>query len=147
MSYLAIDPGETNGAAVYNSKGGLQALLTIKIDELTEMLQKIRRSCKDDPLERIIVEEYRVYPHKAKDHVYSKLNTTRAIGRIESFAEICSIPVSFQGASLKTTGYRYLGKKPKPKSDPGNHAMDAHAHGTYWLVNNGIIDPARLLED
>jgi hypothetical protein len=92
-----------------------------------------------------VVEDYKVYPQKAQQHVYSDLVTPRVIGRIEAWADMRQVKLVKQGAHLKNIGYKYLGKKPFAKSNKLNHAMDAHAHFTYWAVGNNIIKPEALL--
>lgn len=145
IAYLAIDPGETNGIAAYDENGVLLWCRPIKHADLTDFLLDIEKLFA--PLQLIIVENYLVYPNKAKQHVYSKLTTVRMLGEIDGFAKARGIKVQKQNATIKNVGYKWMGRKPLPKSDPMNHAFDAHAHGLYWLVTHHIVDPSTLLKD
>jgi len=140
VKYLSIDPGLSNGICGYNKRGHLQFSIIIKLDELVDFLKQYKR------VDTVIVEDYTIYPNKAKDHIYSDVPTSRAIGRIESWAELNDTKLIKQPAHIKSTGYKFLGKKPLPKSNPNNHWLDAHAHFTFWAVGNGLIDPRSLLK-
>lgn len=138
--YISIDPGKRSGITWYNEKANILGMETVLYDNLSSFLDKF------NTVKLAVVEEYRVYPHKARQHVYSDLMTPRAIGRIESWAEHNNIKLVKQGAHIMDTGYRYLGKRKPPKSDPLNHVSNAHAHFVYYAVCNGLIDPTKLLE-
>lgn len=138
--YLAVDPGKSNGTCGYDSEYQLQFMLIVGSDHMTRFLQQFQH------IRRCIVEDYKVYPNKALDHIYSDLETSRVIGRIESWAETKAVDLIKQNASIKTTAYKWLGRKPLPKSNPLNHAMDAHAHFTYWGVRKGVIKLEDLLK-
>lgn len=140
VTYLAIDPGKSNGICAYDAKFYLVFMLTIQADDMTMFLDQF------DKIEKCVMENYLVYPQKATDHVYSSLETPRVIGRIESWAERKKITLITQPASIKPTAYKWIGKKPLPKSNPRNHEMDAHAHFMYWAVSRGMIPAESLLK-
>lgn len=141
--YLSIDPGKKNGCCGYDADFNLVFMITILEKEIINFLAR-------DDLKTVkicILEDYKVYPHMAKQHTYSSLETPRVIGRVETWCKLSNIRLIKQMAHVKATGYRYLGIKPLPKSNPLNHQYDAHAHATYWGVLNGRISPERLLEN
>lgn len=140
LVYLSIDPGESNGVTAYDEKAYLQLMVTVPWERMTAFLEIFEN------VNQCVYEDYRMYPQKTKDHIYSDLKTTRVIGRIESWSERKSIPLIKQGAHIKKTAYLWLGKKSLPKSNPKNHEWDAHAHFTYWAVQKKLIDPAELLK-
>jgi hypothetical protein len=139
VTYLGIDPGESNGICGYDSKFYLQFMTTIYFEDITKFLHQF------DHIKLCVVEGYHVYPNKAQQHVYSNLKTPRVIGRIESWAEIKNINLIRQPATVKATGYKWIGEKPLPKSNPQNHALDAHVHFMYWAVRHGKVNAADLL--
>lgn len=47
----------------------------------------------------VVVEDYRVYPHKTRQHIGSPVYTAREIGRIEWLAYVQHCTISFQTAS------------------------------------------------
>lgn len=140
VHYLSIDPGKSNGVCGYDSRFYLQFMLVIPSDKMVKFLNQFRR------ITNCVVEDYRLYPNKAKEQYYSDMETPRIIGQIEGWAELYDVNVTKQPASIKPTAYKWLGKKPLPKTNPLNHALDAHVHGIYWGVRNKIIDPTSLIK-
>jgi len=139
VTYLGIDPGESNGICGYNVNFHLQFMTTIYFEDITKFLHQF------DHVKLCIIEGYQVYPNKARQHIYSDLKTPRVIGRVESWAEIKDINLIRQPATVKATGYKWIGEKPLPKSNPQNHALDAHVHFMYWAVRHGKVNAADLL--
>lgn len=109
---LAIDPGETSAFIVgivgqvarpghsLLSPEGQGHLDLIQwgqwhgMDELLTVQGSLFR-----PDVHIVCEQYRVYAHKAQQHVGSPVYTAREIGRIEWLAFMNGRPVTFQHAS------------------------------------------------
>jgi hypothetical protein len=137
--YLAIDPGKTNGVCGYDAKYYLQFMFTIPEEQLSEFLHVFER------LELCIIEGYSLFPNKLKEQVYSDMLTPRVIGRVEEWARIKKIKLVKQEPKIKTTGYKWIGKKPLPKSNPRNHSLDAHVHFMYWAIRHKKISAASLL--
>lgn len=142
IKYLACDPGETNGIALYDEGGKLQWFGQIPLDELSMSVWDLADL--NEPMRMVfIIEKYMVYPQMAKEHIYDELKTARAIGRLEGIAEILDFKVVLQpAANAKKMGFKYLGTPRIKKKE--QHQWDAHAHGMYFLVNNGIIDASTL---
>lgn len=141
VKFLAIDPGTSNGVCLYDARYYLVSMMTVHAEDLDEFIEQFEQ------LDTIICEDYKVYRHKANAHVFSDLQTPRAIGGIESFCRRKKVKLVKQLASNKPTGYAFLGKKPLPKSDPKNHQMDAHVHFIFWAVKNNLIDIKTLLRN
>lgn len=139
IKYLAIDPGKANGICGYDEKYYLQFMLTIQADDMSMFLHQF------DKIDTCVVEDYVLYPNKAKQQVYSDMETPRVIGRIEMWAELKKVKIAKQKALVKATGYRWLGKKPLPKSNKQNHEMDAHVHFIFWAVYHNRISADTLL--
>jgi hypothetical protein len=137
VSYIAIDPGETCGVAYFGHSGKVVWLEQVPMSQLLPTLLQYPN------LETIICEDYRVFPHKAKDHILSDLKTVRAIGRIEAVAHIHDIKLIMQPSHLMKSGYAYLGKKKSHTKT--RHQEDALAHGMYYLINAGIVSASTLL--
>jgi hypothetical protein len=137
VRYLAIDPGKANGVCGYDTKYYLMFMLTIQSDDMVMFLDQFKN------IKTCIMEGYKLYPNKMRDQIYSDMETPRVIGRVESWAKLKNIALIIQPANIKTTGYKWLGEKPLPKSNPANHMKDAHVHFTYWAVTTQRI----LLED
>ncbi len=140
IKYLGIDPGKSNGVCGYDAKYYLQFMLTVAEKDMSKFLRCFEQ------VDTCVVEDYLLYPNKAAQQYYSDLITPRVIGRIEAWAELFDTKVVKQGASIKETGYKWIGHKKPSKADPTNHQKDAHVHFIYWGVKNGKIDPRTLLK-
>lgn len=138
--YLSCDPGKASGICGYDKDYTIMFMLTIHADDVLMFINQFEK------LKKFIVEGYRIFPNKAKEHIYSDLLTPRVIGRIESWCELNIIDLIRQPPNFKATGYKWIGQKPLPKSNPRNHSMDAHVHFIYWAVCTGRIKLEDLLK-
>lgn len=138
--YLSIDPGKANGVCGYDTKFYPVFMATIRSLDLLIFLKQFEQ------LQKLIMEGYRIYPGKEKDHIYDSLETPRVIGRVEAYCEANDVDLIMQPATVKSTAYLWIGEKPLPKSNPLNHQMDAHAHFMYWAIKTGKIPASRLLD-
>lgn len=139
VTYLSIDPGKSNGCCGYDERHHLMFMITIQADDMVKFLHQF------DKVQKCILEDFMLYPDKTKQQVYSDMETSRVIGRVETWAELKNIDLIKQPARIKPTGYLWTGKKPLPKSNPKNHELDAHIHFMYWAVKNGRIKAEDLL--
>ncbi len=137
--YLGADPGEKNGISCYGAEYNLIAMITVLEEDMGEFLEFFKN------LKLIICEDFVLYPNKAMKQVYSDMPTSRVIGRIEEFCRKNKVQLIKQLAAIKPTGYKWIGKKPLPKSNPRNHELDAHVHFMYWAIKHGKINAASLL--
>lgn len=137
-AYLAIDPGDTTGWATFRVDGsaitygqwtGKEAVY----DNLVQMLH-------DEPIQLIILEDFRLYPWKSMEQAWSQLNTVRIIGAIECICTLRKLKYVLQSTSVKPLGYRYAGIQP-PKNHKESHGPDAYVHGVYYLQKQGIRLP------
>lgn len=146
IEYISIDPGKSNGVCGYDSKFYTQFMYTIRANDMVQFLNQF------DRIKTCIIENFILYPEGNKKPgyrstpTYSDMETSRVIGRVESWGVLKNIEVVKQNASIKPTGYLWIGQKPLPKSNPRNHVMDAHVHFMYWAVKNHKIDAADLLK-
>lgn len=139
--YLGIDPGKSNGVCGYDARHYVVFMCTVNSLDMIHFLAMFKK------VEKCIIEDYLLYPDKAKQQVYSDMETSRVIGRVESWAELHHVEVIKQGASIKATGYKWIGKKALPKSNPLNHELDAHVHFMHWAIKHGKVNAADLLRN
>jgi hypothetical protein len=137
--YLSIDPGKSNGVCGYNAKYYPMFMLVIDSEDMILFLHQFKR------IEKCITEKYIVYSNKAKQHIGSNLETSRVIGRIESWAKTNDVQLIMQPASDKVQGYIFMQQKPLPKTNLLNHAMDAKAHFYFWAVRTHRIIPSGVM--
>lgn len=141
VMYLAIDPGKFNGVCGYDTKGYLQFMYVVAANDISLFLRIFQN------IKTCVIESFLLFPNKAQKQIYSDMETSRVIGRVEDWAKIEEIKLVKQPPTIKVTGYKWVGKKPPPKSSNQNDPMDAHVHFIYWAVRNGVISAASLLGD
>lgn len=83
--FIALDPGETTGIAVFDSRSGgprftVGQIETKNIGPSFDMLRSAFRMAEPD---HVRFEDYRIYGWKADDHAWSNLHTSQFIGAIE----------------------------------------------------------------
>lgn len=139
VKYLALDPGKTTGACGYDKNYYLQFMYVVSEDMMVRFLNLFNY------IDKCIIEDFKLYPNKAKKQIYSDFPASRVIGNVEFWTGSNGIELVKQGAHLKDTGYKFIGKKPLPKTNPMNHPMDAHVHFMYWAVTHNKINAADLL--
>lgn len=134
---LAIDPGETTGIRVFKGviAGEYQQVKTDTVNGVGQSALELE--CLIDRIKPavIVMEEYRVYAHRTRQHAGSDLYTPRLIGALELLISKRGIPLIKQTASqakrfctddkLRMWGFYCRGKK---------HANDATRHGCYYLL-------------
>ena len=135
ITYLAFDPGETTGVAEFNSVGALLDMHQLKIDALLDYLADMKFKPKT-----IIIEEYKIFAHKAKAHTNSKVPTIQVIGMIKSYAHRWGSAVVEQPSQAKVLGYKLSNTK-QAKDHKFSHQLDAYVHGYYHLIKHGVITP------
>lgn len=124
MKYLALDPGNTTGWAVFDTNTGRPTELgECKYgEELVILLQE-----KD--VSFYVVENYRIRPRAVAGfaHEWSEVLPARAIGYIEFHAISKAREVIYQEPSIKPIVAQRFGLPNK-----GSHQMDAVLHGAYY---------------
>ena len=131
--YLCLDPGKTTGWATFDESGVGITMGQVNVEELIEML-------KTTPAKVIITEDYRLFPWKAKEQVWSKLDTVRLIGMIQLWCYLHNLQLILQDPNIKSIGYMWAGLK-KAASHKNSHERDAYVHGVYYLQRQGIRKP------
>lgn len=134
--YIALDPGGTTGYATFSKEGATVDMEYLDLDEV-----RVRFEADIWDAIAVICEAWRLHPDQAKNFYWSDMPTSRLIGWLEGVCYMRNIPFILQGAQIKKAGYQHWGKKPLPKSNPMNHAYDAHVHGREYLIKQGIIRP------
>lgn len=138
VAYLAIDPGDMSGWAHWDAGGNLLAYGQVAEAEFNRW---IRRELENKHLQKIICENYLNSAYKPISMHVSKRNrsnkTSKKIGAVEAIAEMHDVPVILQPNTHIKIGSMWSGF-PIPSNHSISHQFVAIAHGTYWLVQNGI---------
>ncbi len=142
---LAIDPGETSGIALFEN-GKLLSVDQIDGTEYDgdfnrEMSQQLSltslfiRACPT----HVVVEDYKVYAHKTKEHTWSSLHTPKLIGAISLLCGQRGLQPIMQMASCKQFVTNDKLKAWDMYTTGQQHARDAIRHGCYFLLFNKDI--------
>lgn len=135
---LAVDPGETVGLAWVEGERIVTASppATDFTSWLVSLMAYQFGGWKEDVVPwpipaNLVVEEWRLYPWMTKSMTWSDLFTPRLIGRIEMTAEVCEIPVHFQGANIiKALPWVQVGKN--------DHQRDAAKHLVRYMLDKQL---------
>jgi hypothetical protein len=136
----SVDPGETVGWANWRGDDLLEAGQTPMweyVDTLyADAVNYARGLPTKHKVQRLVVEDFRIYPWKAADLAWDSVRTARAIGALELIARVANIPITLQGASIKETaeaaGAEILFLHPLHEN---RHANDAIRHGVFYLAS------------
>jgi len=144
VKYLSIDPGNSTGYALFDSAGDINDFGTLSGGRGT--LYEFLHHAVPETVEVVIIEDYTLYPWKAMNQAWSKLDTVRFIGAIEFWAAERLIRVEFQPPNVKSIAYMWAGIKP-PKNHALSHETDAYVHGVYYLQKAGVRKPQQARRD
>ena len=139
--YLAIDPGLTSGWATFNDQGVVIDLGQFKYEERNNVLKDLIH----ENLKEVIVEDYRNHGFTQQKR-WSRNETSKLIGVIETYCTIKNVPIVLQPNTVKAIGYKWAGIKP-PSNHSISHQYDAVAHGTYRLQQTGIRKPGLAIKE
>lgn len=138
--YLAFDPGVSTGWAAFDSAGEVSAKGILRgLDELMDFLEDCTRP------ETVIYESYRVFGHKAKAHIGSKMETVQAIGVIKARTSRWKCILVEQPSSILPIATKWAGVK-LPSNHDKSHDIAAYLHGVYYLQKEGIRE-SRLVKE
>lgn len=132
--YLALDPGLHTGWATWDKAGlFIDMGTTHSYDELHDKLAAFPFT-----IQVVIVEDFKLFQHRAKQQSGSRMPAPRAIGQIETFARLWGAAVVKQPASIKSNAERLTDISTKGLSHEQTHVLDAFNHGEYYLIGQGI---------
>lgn len=131
--YLAFDPGETTGWALFNDDGSIADWGQVREENLLGALQ----GWEELPLKAVICEGFIIFRHKARKFAGNRMITIQAIGMIKSFAHRVGATYVEQDSDILP-----MAQMKTQVKMPGNHAeshkVSAFNHGAWYLINKGI---------
>jgi hypothetical protein len=141
VHWISIDPGEDTGWALWDGERLVEAS-TDKLWDVVDALSAALLSVtpRDDlpdfgSVDRLVVEDWALYPWKLKQLAWDKCRTARGIGAIELLARVSGKQLFLQPASIKKTavaaGAEELFMAPLHEN---RHANDAIMHGIFFLA-------------
>lgn len=137
--YASFDPGKRTGIALWTATGECTKKAVLQPDELELFLEGVRHT---RTFKVFIIEDFRLFQHKAQAQVGSNMPASMAIGKIEMTARACGIQVVKQMSTVLGIASMWSGVKKKGQHWPDQDS--AYNHGYYYLHRNNIIK-ARVL--
>lgn len=146
---IGLDPGGTTGVGIFGFEGPrLREAFQLNtstiyqgVKELNQLLTKHKTKLPHTNGVWVVMEDYRVYSWKTKQHAWASLHTPRLLGVIECLCYQHNIPLYRQSAQvgkgfmgderLKEFGYWFEGRQ---------HARDAIRHGCQFLLFHKFTD-------
>lgn len=135
MITIGIDPGNTTGWAAVDSKtGDIKELKHIPFETVSEFLSAYDWS----QVDRVICEDFRLFPNKAKEQAGSDFQVVQVIGMVKQMVMMKNIPLIMQMSSILPIAERQAGLK-IPKKHSESHKIVALLHTRFWMIHNRII--------
>lgn len=133
--YLALDPGLNTGWATWDKDGVIITMgTTHNYDELHDLLADFPAGT----IKVVVIEDFFLFSHKAKQQSGSRMPAPKAIGQIETFARLWGATIVKQPSHIKPIAERMTGKKTSGMAKAKTHVWDAYNHGEYYLRKNNI---------
>lgn len=132
--YLAFDPGDTTGWAIWDQDGDFLYMGQIAMEDLPFWWERNITVA----VRVVIVEEYILFGKRAKQQTGSRMKASQAIGMIKAMASRGSAQVIEQKSNIKPIAIR-MSQISMPGNHSESHQYDAYLHGYYYLVGQGII--------
>ena len=130
MIWVSTDPGGEHVGMAFWQDDEL-----VECDEYTPLAAMLAIENFEPSL--LVIEEFRLYPSKAKTLTGSTMETAQLIGAMTWWAKCNAARVHLQPAAIKTPTLAYARKHQlEITTDKGGHAKDAHTHGLHYLIRN-----------
>lgn len=135
---LAIDPGIDNGWAIFEN-GVVKDLGSVNgVEAFDEWLHEVPN--KFGPVDVVVVEDFRLFRHKAQQQIGSKFEAVQVIGMVQSWARRNKATLVKQGSAILSIAPKWS-KMPMPRNHAKSHHVSAYNHAFYYLVNNDMRLP------
>lgn len=129
---LAVDPGQTTGV-LYAERTGPKEFRILDSRALPwESRFWLHRCFEALTIDLVVVEDFRLYSHKALDMVNNDFKPVRIIGQLELSANLFYVPIVYQMASL-ISNVQVLNEH-MPSLARSQHVRDAYKHLRYYIL-------------
>lgn len=151
-TFLGIDPGKTTGLAridvdveakkiiyQHDSEAGWE-YFAVWLNSIETMASER----KDNDQITVVMEDYRLFSHKAKDQIGSRIEAAQVIGAVKYAVGRSKnkMVLVLQPSSLNPTAAKWSGRGIKEATNPKLHIpnnISAFNHAHYYIVDKGFI--------
>lgn len=134
MRLLAIDPGGMNGLAWFKENYDLDGFTQVSLDDLPHWLED-----HDPEPDMIVVENYKLWKHRALQQSGSSMPAAQAIGMVKSYAARKHIPWIEQSPQILENAQK-MSQVKMPSDHSQSHWVSAYLHGYWYLVKNKYVE-------
>jgi len=135
---LSIDPGKHVGWAIFEN-GTVKDLGAISgVEKFDEWLHEV--PAKYGPVDVVVMEDFRLFRHKAQQQIGSRFEASQVIGLVTSWARRNKAELVMQNADILGIAPKWS-KMPMPKDHSKSHHVSAYNHAFYYLVTNDMRLP------
>jgi hypothetical protein len=135
-SVIAVDPGDAHvGMAIWSKTRGIQLLRASEFDadKWLSLFAKLVEN-----VDIVVIEEFRLYPGKAKSQAWSPMATAEMIGAMKWIAHEAGKPVILQGADIKNPTRRQCKARGLTWKHKSVHASDAILHLQHYIIRQEL---------
>lgn len=141
MRVLGVDPGGMNGLAWFNDAYEFEGFAQVKLDDLPIWLNEHKP--KPDV---VILENYKLWKHKALQQSGSTMPASQGIGMVKSYCKVNGIKLVEQSPQILQTAVLMTGM-PLPKDHSQSHWVSAFNHAKWWMIQEGYAQVVIAEED
>lgn len=141
MRILAIDPGGMNGLAWFKEDYQLEGFAQVKLDDLVLWLEN-----HEPKPELVILEDYRLWKHKALQQSGSNMPASRGIGHVESYCTRNRIKLVKQSPQVLEPAQK-MSQMKMPSDHSQSHWVSAYNHAYWYMVKQGFRQVEMAEED
>jgi hypothetical protein len=131
--FLACDPGETTGWVLFENDQ--------PVGTSNSPRPQFAQVLVNTDVDYYVVENFRMFPGKAKALIFNEMVAARVIGEIEHVARNHNRPIHFQMSEILNRAYPKFGYERKK----GKHQLDALMHGLWYLHKDDPPDASEQL--
>lgn len=120
MRTLGLDPGETTGYGLFEDSDLMaHGIINLPLTNIWSLLNALSPT-------KIVMESFRLYPHRAEHKIFSSFPEIEVIGVVRLWCLLNSVELQEQSASIGKRGNDYLEALGITVSN--KHARDAVSH-------------------
>jgi hypothetical protein len=143
LRILSIDPGAATGIALIECGNSLSSFVIV-MREVVELWYGIEELIEQYKPDVVVMEQYRLYPNKARVQAYSTMVSPRVIGAVEEICRRLNVYLVEQPATraknieVPESIYASLRKRGEDGKFPSTHEKDAIKHAVAYLYSKGL---------
>jgi hypothetical protein len=134
VKILGVDPGGTTGLAWFNDDYKLDSYAQVSLEDLPIWFER------HTPVpDLIVLENYRLWKHRALQQAGSSLPAAQAIGMVKAYGKIRGIPIVEQSPQILESAQKMSGYKMKGLAHSKTHWIAAANHVYWYMVKNDLV--------